>query len=246
MAILRRRPVDPAAVTGGRLRRALARRFSREEAEGLTLTVGFLGCAVIVLAFGLLAREIFALSGTGPLDRTVTLWVRAFDLPGGGRTAAFVSFFGSFLFLGPATLAVVGALAWRGRRVSAMLFSASVLGGFGLETALKLVFHRARPGLVPALAREVTFSFPSGHATMATVFFGGVAALVFHRTPRRLPRAAATLGAGLVIGSVAVSRIYLGVHWLTDVAGGILIGLLWVIVCATATEIAAARRRRSG
>ena len=234
------------AVIGGGLRRALARRFSREEAEGLTLTVGFLGCTVIVLAFGLLAREIFELSGTNPLDRTVTLWARAVDLPGGARAAAAVSFFGSFAFLGPATLGAVAVLAWRGRRVSAMLFAASVLGGFGLESILKLVFHRTRPDLVPALAREVTFGFPSGHATMATVFFGGLAAIVFHMTPRRLPRTAAAIGAAIPIGCVGFSRIYLGVHWLTDVAGGILVGLFWVIVCATATEIAAARRRRSG
>ena len=229
MAILGRRPVDPPSVIGGRLRRALQRRFSREEAEGLTLTVGFLACALIVLAFGLLAREVVALSGTARLDREFTLWSRALEIPGGARTAFALSFLAGFSFLAPATTATVGVLLFYGRRVSAILFCASVLGGFGRETLLKEVFHRTRPDLVPALAREATFSFPSGHATMATVFFGGLAALVFHVTPARLPRTAAAVGASLVIGSVAFSRIYLGVHWLTDVAGGILIGLFWVM-----------------
>lgn len=229
---------------GGRLRRALARRFSREEAAGLTLTVGFLACALVVLAFGLLAGEVFELPGSGPLDRSVTLWARGLALPGEGRTAAAISFFGSFAFLGPATLAAVAVLAWKKRRISAMLFLASVLGGFGLELILKLLFHRTRPDLVPVLALELSYGFPSGHATMATVFFGGLAALVFHLTRKRLPRTAATVGAAFAIGSVAFSRIYLGVHWLTDVAAGILVGLFWVIVAATATEMVAASRRR--
>jgi membrane-associated phospholipid phosphatase len=236
--------VGATGVIGGRLRRALARRFSREEAAGLTLTVGFLACALIVLAFGLLAREVFELSGGGPLDREVELRARALPLPGGGQTAAAISFFGSLAFLGPATLAVVAALLWKKRHVPAILFVASVLGGLGLEQILKLVFHRMRPDLVPALAQELTFGFPSGHATMATVFFGGLAALAFHSRRPPPQRAAAVAGAALAIGSVAFSRIYLGVHWLTDVAGGILVGLFWVIVSATATEMVAARRRR--
>jgi undecaprenyl-diphosphatase len=52
------------------------------------------------------------------------------------------------------------------------------------------------------------------------------------------------VGAALAVSSIGFSRIYLGVHWLTDVAGGILVGLFWVVVSATATEIVAARRRR--
>lgn len=229
---------------GGRLRRALARRFSREGAEGLTLTVGFLACALVVLLFGLLAREVFSLSGTDPLDVEVTRWARGFPLPGGAAAARAASFFGTAWFLTPATLAAVAALALRRRHVSALLFAASVLGGFGLETVLKLVFHRVRPDYAALLAREAADSFPSGHAAMATVFFGGLAALVFHVTPRPGPRAAAVVLAALAAGSVGLSRIVLGAHWLTDVAGGILVGLLWVIVCATATEFVAARRRR--
>jgi undecaprenyl-diphosphatase len=231
-------------MNGGRLRRALRRRFSREEAEGLTLTAGFAACALIVLLFSLLARDVFVLSGADPLDREVTLWARALPLPGGARAALALSFFGSWMFLAPATLLTVVVLILKKRPVSAMLFSASVLGGFGLEMILKVVFHRSRPDLVPAFQREGTYSFPSGHATMATVFFGGLAALVLHLRPRPIFRAAAVVAASLAIGSVALSRITLGVHWLTDVAGGILVGLFWVVVSATATEMVAARQRR--
>jgi undecaprenyl-diphosphatase len=232
------------ATLGSRLRRALRRRFSREEAEGLTLTVGFAACALIVFLFGLLAREVFAVSGPDPLDWEITLWARALYLPGGRDAARAVTLFGSWIFLAPATIATVTTLAVRKRRVSAILFAGSVVGGFGLETILKLLFHRSRPGWILPVMHELTYSFPSGHATMATVFFGGIAALVFHLTPRPGPRAASLVGAALAVSSIGFSRIYLGVHWLTDVAGGILVGLFWVVVSATATEIVAARRRR--
>lgn len=225
---------------------AVCGRGSLEErlrAEGATLALGFIACAVVVAAFGLLARETIGAAGGGPFDRAVELKVRDLAVPGGAAAMQAVSFFGSFPFLGPATLAVVGALALRQRKVSAALFLGSVLGGFGLEMLLKILVHRPRPGLLAALAHETTYSFPSGHATMSTVFFGGLAAVVFHVTPRAVPRGAAAAGAAIVITCVSFSRISLGVHWFTDVAGGVLVGLFWVIVSATATEIVAARGR---
>ena len=223
------------------LRRFLARRFSREEAEGLLLTVGFLFCALIVVLFGFLAREVM-LSGTAVLDRRVTLWARGLDLPGGTRVALAITFFGESYFVYPATFALAAWLAARDRRVSAMLFAASVVGGGLLEVFLKLAYVRPRPDLVPALVRVRSWSFPSGHATLATAFFGGLAAVVFHITKDRRRRAAAVVGASFAAASVALSRVYLGVHWLSDVAGGALVGLFWVVVAATLTEYAARRR----
>ncbi|MGH9368235.1 MAG: phosphatase PAP2 family protein [Thermoanaerobaculia bacterium] len=229
----------PPREAGG-LRRAVARRFSREEATGLSLTVGFLACALLVALFGLLAREI-AVSGAGPLDRGVTLWSRGLPLPGGAAAARAITLLGDSLFVYPMTFLVAGLLAWRGRRVSAILFAASVVGGGLLEVLLKLVYARPRPDFVEPLVRVTSWSFPSGHATLATAFFGGLAAVVFHVTRRRAVRATAVASAALAAGSVSLSRVYLGVHWLTDVAAGALVGLFWVVVCATLTEVFARR-----
>ena len=223
-------------------RQKLARRLSREEEEGLTLTLGFLGAALIVAAFGLLAREVLAVSGSGELDREVSRRVMGTPIPAGPATARAASFFGDWRFLAPATAATAAVLAVRGRRVSAILFVGAVLGGLGLEIVLKIAFHRPRPELPELIEPLTTFSFPSGHATMATVFFGGLAAVVFHVTRRPLARGLAVCLAALAIGAVALSRIYLGVHWLTDVSGGILVGLFWVVAAATATEVVVGRR----
>lgn len=224
-------------------RKTLRRRFSREEAEGLTLTLGFLAAAAIVAAFGLLAREVFAVSGSGELDREVSRRVMSVPIPGGPATARAASLFGDWRFLAPATAATAAVLALRGRRVSAILFVGAVLGGLGLEIVLKIAFHRPRPELPELIAPLTTFSFPSGHATMATVFFAGLAAVVFHVTRRPLALALAVCLAALAIAAVALSRIYLGVHWLTDVSAGFLVGLFWVVAAATATEVVAGRRR---
>ena len=109
------------------------------------------------------------------------------------------------------------------------------------ETLMKIALRRDRPDLWPALVTEKTFSFPSGHATMTTLFFGGAAAVVFHVTKKRGVRIAAVTAAGAIILAVAFSRVYLGAHWLTDVVAGILLGLFWVVLCATGTEYFARR-----
>src|SRR5207244_1619686 len=130
-------------------------------------------------------------------------------------------------FLLPATLAVVATLVLFQRRVSAVLFFGAVIGGWLLETILKIVYHRARPDLWPALATEKTFSFPSGHATMATLFYGAAAALVLHLSRNRAPRYAALALATAVILAISYTRIYLVAHWTPNVASRILVGLLW-------------------
>jgi len=215
----------------------------RLRAEGLVLGIGFLAAAAIVAAFGLIAGEVFALSGSDPLDEEVSLWARSLPLPGGVAAARAASVLGDWRFLVPATATVAAVLVLRGRRVSSMLFAAAVLGGFGLEIVLKIAFRRPRPHAATLLEPVTTYSFPSGHATMVTVFFGGLAAVVFHVTRGPAARNLAVCLAALVIVGVSFSRIYLGEHWLTDVSAGILVGLFWVAVSATATEVVAGSRR---
>jgi undecaprenyl-diphosphatase len=219
----------------------LRRRFTREGAIGLYMTIGFLASGLLLVLFSILLDEVFEISTPGALDRAVTLSVARLRTPWLDVVFRRLTDLGDFRFLTPATLLVSGALALRGRRVSGLLFAGSVLGGFLLETLVKMTFHRNRPDLWPALVTEKTFSFPSGHATMSTLFFAGTAAVVFHVDRRFAPRAAAVAGAAAVIGAVAFSRIYLGAHWLTDVAAGILLGLFWVVLCATGTEYFARR-----
>ena len=210
---------------------------NRFQAIGLSLIAGFFVCAVIVALFGLLARDVFLTARAGPLDREVTLFVRGLQTPARDHFALIVTFFGSHLFILPATLVVAAILRRKQHPVSALLFVGSVGGGFILNALLKITFHRARPNLWPALVTERSFSFPSGHVAMSTVFYGGLAAVVFHLTDRTGPRIAALAFAVLAIGLIAWSRVFLGAHWVTDVTAGFLVGLFWVVVSAVATEV---------
>lgn len=224
------------------LRKFVRRRFTREGALGLYMTVGFFVCAVVVVVLTILAHEVFEVAGPGPVDRAVTLAVRSLQSPSRNSVMLVVTGLGDFRFLIPMTILASIIFAIRHRRVSALLFLGAVLGGFLLESIMKIAFRRDRPDLWPALVTEKSYSFPSGHATMCTLFFGACVAIVFHITPRRGPRIAALVTAAALSLAVAFSRIFLGAHWLTDVCAGMLLGLFWVVVCATGTQFFARRK----
>ncbi len=219
------------------LRDFLQQRFSRQRALGLSLTFGFLACAGLFMLFGILSREVLSVGGSAAFDREVALEVRQLHTRARDQWAEAVTFLGDYRFLTPAGLAAATALALRGRPGWAILFAGAILGGFLLESVFKITFHRARPHLWPALVTEKSYSFPSGHATMVTVFFGGLVAFVFHVSRRLIVRALALLVAATLILAVAMSRVYLGAHWPTDVLAGILLGLFWLVLCATGAGV---------
>jgi undecaprenyl-diphosphatase len=143
--------------------------------------------------------------------------------------------FGASWFVYPAALLAAIALARRGGAAGALALPTGVVAAGVSQSLLKLAVSRPRPDLIAPLVAETTFSYPSGHAAMSAAFFGGLAAAVFRRTESRGARAAAVACAALATGAVALTRVILGVHWASDVAAGILIGLFWVAVLAGAT-----------
>ncbi len=142
---------------------------------------------------------------------------------------------------GPAGLAVIIAavsvvLALKRRfRWLAYLVVTSVGGGV-LNLALKSYFARARPDLAEALRQAHGYSFPSGHAMGATVVFGALSYLAFRTATHWRWKAAALAFALTLITAVAISRVYLGVHWISDVAAGVAAGTVWVGMTTIAYE----------
>ena len=120
----------------------------------------------------------------------------------------------------------------------------AVPGGMLLNVLLKSVFQRARPHFDDPLLILDSYSFPSGHTVAATLFYGVLAAYLISlpgmRWGRRL---AAALSAVLMVALVALSRVYLGVHYLSDVLAGAAEGCAWLTVCVTAS--ASLRRHRA-
>ena len=220
------------------MREFLKRRLSREGVAGLSFTLSFLACGALAVALGLLAREVHREGGQpGPLDVEARQALIAERSPGLTKAMLAVTFVGDQRFLAFATPAVAIVLWIRRRHVSALLFLGSVLGGFGVSSLLKITLARARPDRWSAIVTEKTYSFPSGHAVLTTVFFGGLAAIVCHLTKKAAPRVLAVAAAAALVAAVAVSRVYLGAHWPTDTVGGFLTGLVWVVAFSATTEV---------
>ena len=138
---------------------------------------------------------------------------------------------GSPSVLALVTIAAVGYLWLDRKRGTALFLVLAVLGGAALETLLKLGFARPRPELVSHLVDVNSFSFPSGHATMSTVTYLTLGVLLARVQERRRMKLYLLTVATLVALLVGVSRIYLGVHWPTDVLAGWCIGAAWALVC---------------
>ncbi|HEX2138702.1 MAG TPA: phosphatase PAP2 family protein [Woeseiaceae bacterium] len=129
------------------------------------------------------------------------------------------------------TGAALGYLLLAGRRRTALLTLAAVAGGLLISTLLKAGFDRPRPDLVPHESVVYTASFPSGHSMMAAVTYLTLAAILTRVLATPLLKAWALLVAGFLTLLVGVSRVYLGVHWPTDVPGGWAAGAAWAALC---------------
>jgi undecaprenyl-diphosphatase len=138
---------------------------------------------------------------------------------------------GSLGVIALVSVAVVGYLLITGLRESALLVVASIGGGTLVSTLLKNAFHRARPDLVPHAMEVYTHSFPSGHAMLSAVAYLTLGALLMRLQARRRAKAY-VLGVALVITLlVGASRVYLGVHWPSDVLAGWCLGACWAVLC---------------
>jgi undecaprenyl-diphosphatase len=110
----------------------------------------------------------------------------------------------------------------------AVLVTAAALGGVALDEVMKLHFKRLRPDVPWAFVHEHSFSFPSGHSVMAMVIYGIIVYKTQDKLRSKWAKAALMLGALLMVIGIGVSRVYLGVHYPSDVAGGYFVGAVWL------------------
>jgi undecaprenyl-diphosphatase len=129
------------------------------------------------------------------------------------------------------TAIVIGYLLIDRKRAAALLVLVSIGGGTLLSTLAKNVFARPRPELVAHLVEVRTLSFPSGHAMLSAVTFLTLGALLARVQPRRRLKIYLLSVAVLLTVLVGISRVYLGVHWPTDVLAGWCAGAAWAILC---------------
>jgi undecaprenyl-diphosphatase len=142
--------------------------------------------------------------------------------------------------------ALAGALAFYFWRIQArywlLALVCSVPGGMVLNVTLKYIFQRARPAFEDPLVTLATYSFPSGHTTAATCFYGLLASYLVIARPGWNVRLGTVAGCVTMVLLVALSRVYLGAHYVSDVLAAMAESVAWLAVCITA--ISTLRRRR--
>lgn len=247
--------VEPGPDTRGHLRRFwdlafVALRFIRRHAHNTYATLGIFvlaGTAIALLgtwAFAELAGHVTS-GSTLAFDDAVLRWV------GTRRAPTLDALMLEITSLGTASVVtmVVGVAAlflWLNQhKHSAILLFVSTFGGVILNNLLKLGFSRPRPEIIPWGAKATFYSFPSGHAMSATVVYSTVAYLAARLQRTHAARASIMFVAALIIFIIGASRVYLGVHYPSDVVAGVIVGLAWASFCMATLEAIQLYARRN-
>lgn len=221
------------------LRRFLAARFARGEYLGLHLTIGFLVSLVGLVLFSIITHDVIRHRAITELDVRLTDFLHSHGTLFGYGFWAVISSLGGGFTLSILGLGVALLLALRHRWVVLAGWGAAVIGSGLLDGALKLAIRRPRPELAATFLSKLSWSFPSGHSMASLVVYGMLAYLVIVAVKgRKRIQLAAALCAILLILAIGFSRLYLGVHYFSDVVGGFTAGALWLSACVSGLEVA--------
>ena len=211
----------------------------------LSLLLGLATAIVALIFFGWLADE--ALEGDAQhFDEVTRAAVHQFATPLLTAVMRGFSFVGSTIALSVGTIFVVVQFAMRKWGREARLFAITMIGAGLLNITLKLAFKRPRPVPFFNLSPPETYSFPSGHSLTSAVFFGALAAILTARIKSKRVQVAIWIVATAMFLLIGLSRIYLGVHYTTDVIAGFAAALIWILVVRfVEMELARRRKRRA-
>lgn len=216
----------------------LRRRLEPAERYGLRLTLMATALVLVAVPFSYLLIDVLREGPFTRVDQEVarSLHRQVADDPGLVGTLRAVSLLGKPLWLG---LAVAGGAAfvyWRGRRRLAVYLAVTAIGGGVVDTVVKVAVNRPRPVVDNPLVHVFGKSFPSGHAMSSVVTYGALL-LVFLPVLPRLWRWVAMVATTAVVLSIGLSRLMLGVHYVSDVVAGWLLGLAWLSGATAAFSI---------
>lgn len=201
---------------------------------GLELTLGALILLGAAWLFGGITEDVISGDPLTDVDLLVAHWFGANSTP---VVTAAMRLLGRLHGPIAMTAMVCGLalfLAWRREWHWLMTFLIVVPGGMLLNAVIKEIIHRPRPDFSDLVLTLTTYSFPSGHAAAATLFYGFLATYVIVHLRAWRWRVLVAIIALFVIVAIGLSRIYLQVHYLSDVLGGMTEGVAWLALCVTA------------
>jgi undecaprenyl-diphosphatase len=206
--------------------------------------LGLISLAVAVLSlflFAWLAEEMRD-NDVARFDSTVRAWVHGFASPWLTQIMTIISLFGYNILVVGVVSSLVVFLRMRWRRAAAFM-AVTMIGAGILDASLKQAFHRVRPPVFFGIA-PTNYSFPSGHALASFCFYSVLAGLIAHRVKSMRLRVGVGVLAGLLIAAIGFSRIYLGVHYPSDVIAGYLAAAMWVSAVLSLDSYRVRRRAR--
>lgn len=204
--------------------------------SGKKLLLGFISALGSLILFLWLAREVFE-GETKVFDETVRRAIHRTAAPWLTQLVIYISFLGSFAFLtfGVTTALIIFLiLKWKDAVIVLLL---TMAGESILEVTLKLYFARARPEPFFPYPPLESYSFPSGHALGSFCFYGILAWLITTRLKSSGLKILIWISAAALILLIGLSRIYLGVHFPSDVAAGFAAGFVWIFTVAVSNHL---------
>jgi len=205
-------------------------------ALGSELFFGMLTAIAALFFFARLTGEMLE-GDTQRFDDFVRGFVHQFALPALTAVMQFASFLGSMLFLALLGIGSVITFYRLKRRRAAILLTITTIGAAVLLVTLKFAFRRARPEPFFDTILPASYSFPSGHSLAAFCFYGALAAIIAVRINSLRLQIIVWLAAAFLIALIGISRIYLGVHYPSDVAAGYAVGFIWVVTIAVGDKL---------
>ncbi len=233
--------LERVLATNPRLRRFLARRFSSEP-SGLWLTIGTGISLLLLFFFFLVVEDLLSRDPLIEADLRIVSLIQLFRVPSLDRAMILITYLGNWqvVLVGSALFIAYLAVLRRWSWIAALCIS--VLGAQLVVWAVKSLFQRPRPDLTNALVPAHGPSFPSGHAFVAFAFYGLLAWFAIEASTSRWLKAVIGMVALVVVAILGFSRIYVGVHWPSDVLASYALGAAWLTAVAT---IFGVHRRRS-
>lgn len=213
-----------------------------------TLVVILAGAIIAAIAahvFVELAQDFpSSTSGVYHLDQAAHAWFFTERRTGFTAVLRFITFFGGGIgILLVVAIATIVLVLFKERNLAGYL-AGTAIGGIILNSGLKLLFARTRPDLASAVTVAHWYSFPSGHAMESFIVYGALAYITLRQPwPWKFDSAVLALVVTMVI-LVGLSRVYLGVHWVSDIAGGWSAGAVWLVTATVAYDMVVRRRKR--
>ncbi|HEX3140953.1 MAG TPA: phosphatase PAP2 family protein [Rhizobacter sp.] len=211
---------------------AHARRRTPRKIFLLRLALGALVLIAAAWLFGAIAEDVVNHDAPlGAIDQDVATWLHAQATSSRTRLMFFVSDLSAPLSVMAMTSVLAIVLLWKRQRSQLLLLVLAVPGGALLNVIMKHLIHRDRPIFEDPIQTLTSYSFPSGHAMGSTVFFGTLAAIAIWQVRDWRLGTLAIIASALLVALICFSRIYLGVHYLSDVIAGFLAGVVWLGAC---------------